>query len=87
METASKISFDNTAVAFTYKSTAELRKANFIFTLVNHPWVSSTATAFVKFAFKIGLPIKSVIRSTVFEHFCGGESIETSRPATDPPTK
>lgn len=80
METASKISFDNTAVAFTYKSTAELRKANFIFTLVNHPWVSSMATAFVKFAFKVGLPVKSVIRNTVFEHFCGGESIEMSEP-------
>jgi proline dehydrogenase len=80
METVSKISFDNTAVAFTYKSTAALRKANFIFTLVNHPWVSSMATAFVKFALKLGLPIKSIIRNTVFEHFCGGESIEKSEP-------
>lgn len=80
METASKISFDNTSVAFTYKSTTDLRKANFIFTLVNHPWVSSMATAFVRFAFKAGLPIESIIRNTAFAHFCGGESIEKSEP-------
>jgi proline dehydrogenase len=80
METAPKISFDNTAVAFTYKSSTALRKANFIFTLVNHPWMSSLATAFVRFSFKAGLPIETIIRNTAFEHFCGGESIEKSEP-------
>jgi len=81
MEASPKISFDNTSVAFTYKSNTALKKANFIFTLVNHPWVSSVATGFVKFALKAGLPVETIIRKTAFEHFCGGESIESSEPA------
>jgi proline dehydrogenase len=80
MEASPKVSFDNTAVAFTYKSDAALRKANLIFTLVNHPWMSSIATGFVKFAFKTGLPVEGIVKKTAFDHFCGGESIETSEP-------
>jgi proline dehydrogenase len=80
MESAPKISFDNTAIAFSYKSNKALKKALFIFSLVNHPWISSMATGFVKMAFRLGLPIDPIIRQTAFEHFCGGESIEDSAP-------
>lgn len=73
-----KISFEDTAVAFAYKTTADLRKANFIFSLVNHPWISSLATGFVRLALKIRLPIEGIIRRTAFDHFCGGESIDES---------
>jgi proline dehydrogenase len=79
MEADPKVSFENTAVAFRYKSTGALQKANFIFSLVNHPWISSLATRFVKFAFKIHLPVDGIIRNTAFDHFCGGESIEKSQ--------
>ena len=48
MEPKPSISFEDTAVAFDYKSDAELRKANFIFSLVNHPWISFLATGMVK---------------------------------------
>jgi proline dehydrogenase len=78
MEPKPSISFEDTAVAFAYKSDAELRKANFIFSLVNHPWMSFLATGMVKVAFKAGLPIEGIIRKTAFDHFCGGESIEES---------
>lgn len=79
MEAEPKVSFEDTAVAFRYKSKAALQKANFIFTLVNHPWISSTATSAVKLALKLRLPVEAIIRKTVFEHFCGGESIEKSQ--------
>ena len=78
MESRPNISFENTAVAFSYKSDADLQKANFIFSLVNHTWISSMATELIKFAFKAGLPIEGIIKKTAFEHFCGGESIEKS---------
>jgi proline dehydrogenase len=83
MESDPKISFEDTAVAFEYKSDAELGKANFIFSLVNHPWVSGAATSATKLALKLHLPIEGIIKKTVFFHFCGGESIETSHPATE----
>jgi len=76
MEAEPKISFEDTAVAFSYKSDAALKKANFIFSLVNHPWISALATGSVKLALKLRLPVEGLIRSTVFDHFCGGISID-----------
>jgi len=78
MEREPKVSFEDTATAFAYKSDAALQKANFIFSLVNHPWISSLATGFVKLALKVRLPIEGIIKRTAFDHFCGGESIERS---------
>jgi proline dehydrogenase len=83
MEADPKVSFDNTAVAFQYKSDAALKKANFIFYLVNHPWVSAAATGAVKLALKARLPIEAIIRRTAFDHFCGGESLENAKPVVD----
>jgi proline dehydrogenase len=75
------LSFDDTAIAFSYKSDKELRKAHFIFSVVNHPWISALSTNTVKLALNLRLPIEGVIRATVFEHFCGGESIEKAERA------
>jgi len=76
METAPKVSFEDTAVAFQYKSDGAMQKANFIFSLVNHPWISAVATGFVKLALMLRLPVEAIIKKTVFDHFCGGESVE-----------
>lgn len=81
MEQAHKITFEDTAIAFEYKSDKALRKAHFIFSLVNHPWISAFATGSVKAALKLGLPIEGIVKSTVFDHFCGGESIQESERA------
>ena len=78
MEIEPKIHFDDTEVAFSYKSDRELKKANFIFSLVNNPFVSSIATGLAKVGLALKLPVKGLIRSTVFEHFCGGETIDQS---------
>jgi proline dehydrogenase len=78
MESDPNISFDDTAIAFSYKSNLELRKANFIFSTVNHPWISAAATGLVKLSLNLRLPIEGLIRKTVFDHFCGGVSIEDS---------
>jgi proline dehydrogenase len=78
METVPPIQFDNTAVAFSYKSDGELKKANLIFSLVNNPMVSAIATSLAKMSFALHLPVKGLIRATVFEHFCGGETVEES---------
>jgi proline dehydrogenase len=75
MDSPVEVTFEDTKVAFAYKSDQELKKARFIFSLVNHPWISALAIAFVRFALAIRLPILGIIRRTVFQHFCGGESI------------
>jgi proline dehydrogenase len=83
MKTEPNISFEDTSIAFSYKSNAELKKANFIFSLVNHPVISNLATGFVKWALQVGLPVEGIIKATVFYHFCGGESIEKAQGTLD----
>lgn len=78
MEFEPKVSFDNTATAFSHKNQKELKKAHFIFSVVNNPFLSAAAIRLVKLGLMLRLPIKGLIRSTVFEHFCGGEAIEQS---------
>jgi proline dehydrogenase len=76
MELPPPVKFDDTAIAFKYKSDKELKKARFIFTVVNNPLISRLSTGAVKLGMALHLPIKSIVRNTVFEHFCGGETIE-----------
>jgi len=70
------VRFDDTAIAFSYKSGKELKRAHFVFRVVNNPFFSKISTSAVKFAMSLKLPVKRLIKSTVFEHFCGGETIE-----------
>jgi proline dehydrogenase len=81
MESTPKISFEDTETAFAYKSDAQLKKANFIFSLVNHPLISSMATSVVKAGLALRLPLEGMIKKTVFYHFCGGESIDKAEHA------
>jgi proline dehydrogenase len=78
MQIQPSVHFDDTAVAFSYKSDKELRKANFIFSVVNHPAISTMATSLAKAGLALHLPVKGLIKNTVFEHFCGGETIDQS---------
>lgn len=78
MESDPIVHFDDTAVAFSYKSDSQLKKAHLIFSLVNHPMISAIATSMAKVSLTLRLPVKGLIRATVFEHFCGGETIDQS---------
>ncbi len=79
MDAVTNISFEDTTIAFKYKSNGALRRANFIFSLINHPWISAVAVKSVKLALMLRLPVEGIIKETVFYHFCGGESIEHSQ--------
>jgi proline dehydrogenase len=70
-----KIELEDTYVAFSSKSDFQLRKAYWLFSLMNKAWVVKLGTFFIKLAFLLQLPIKKLIRLTVFEQFCGGENI------------
>ncbi len=77
------ISFDNTEIAFKSKSNKDLKRAYWLFKAVG-------SRAFVKFgkwatniAFKLRLPIKGIIKKTIFHQFCGGESVEGSIATSD----
>lgn len=72
------IFFDNTEVAFRNNSNGDLRRAYWLFRLVG----STTLVKFGKWAtnlaLKLRLPIRWIIKPTIFRQFCGGESIQES---------
>ncbi|MEP0711645.1 proline dehydrogenase family protein [Algoriphagus sp.] len=75
------ISFDNLKVAFASKSDAELRKMHLVFALLNNKFVSDLGIALTKIGFALRLPIKGIMKQTMFGHFCGGETIAESTAA------
>jgi len=72
----SAISFDNTENAFEYKSDEELRRAKFLFSSMGQQWLVKLGTRVTPWAIKSGLPIKRIIRNTIFKQFVGGETLE-----------
>ena len=77
MEPQPVISFDNTEYAFAYKSNKELKHARLLFSLMGKPSLVKMATKLTPAAVKWNLPfVKSLIRSTIFQQFVGGETLE-----------
>jgi proline dehydrogenase len=70
------ISFDNTEYAFAYKTDQELKKANFLFASMGYQPLVKLGTRFTPWAIRAGLPIKGLIRNTIFKQFVGGETLE-----------
>lgn len=70
--------FDDTRKAFLHLSDADISRANFVFSVVNHPWVSAIATSLLKFAFVLRLPVGWIVKPTIFSQFCGGETMQES---------
>ena len=75
--------FDNTEIAFALKSDSELERAYFLFKMISIEPLVRIGTAATNFALKAHLPIEGLIRSTVFDHFCGGVNEEDCLPVID----
>ena len=72
--------FNNTEIAFSLKSDSELERAYFLFKLIQSQPMVRIGTAVTNFAIKAHLPVEGLIRSTVFDHFCGGVTEEDCIP-------
>ncbi len=70
------LNFQDTAIAFADKSDPELKEKYRMFKMMNSPTLNSIGTGMAKFALSLGLPVEGLIKNTVFEQFCGGETIE-----------
>ena len=76
MDPNAVISFDNTQNAFAYKTDKELKKARFLFKSMGYQWLVKLGTRITPWAIRIGLPVKGLIRKTIFQQFVGGETLE-----------
>ena len=70
------VNFDDTKITFQSKSPWELKVSKFIFSVLNRPFFVFLGTSIIKWAFQFRLPIKGLIKATLFNQFCGGENIQ-----------
>jgi len=75
--------FENTENAFALKSDSDLERAYFLFRMIANEPLVRIGTAMTNFAIKAKLPVEGLIRSTVFDHFCGGINEEDCLPVVD----
>lgn len=73
------LSFENTEIAFKSKSTPDLKKAYWLFKIVSSPIIVKIGKVATNFALSLRLPIRKIVKATIFKQFCGGESIEDCR--------
>ena len=73
------LSFENTEIAFKSKSTTDLKRAYWLFKIVSSPSIVKFGKVATNFALSLGLPIRKIVKATIFKQFCGGESIEDCR--------
>jgi proline dehydrogenase len=70
------VSFENTANAFEYKTDKELKKAKFLFSSMGCTSLVKLGTSLTPWMIRSGLPVKQLIRDTIFSQFVGGETLE-----------
>ena len=69
---------DNTKNGFTLKSDFELKKAYFLFKIISNKTLTNLGKTLLEVALKLRLPILFIVRGTVFEQFCSGETLDES---------
>ncbi len=79
----SHLDFQDTSTAFADKSDSQLKEKYRLFRLLNSPFLNAVGSSIAKFALSVGLPVEGLIKKTVFEQFCGGETIEESEPTIE----
>lgn len=71
--------FNNTEIAFRSKSKKQLLRAYWLFRLMGFPELTKIGTYLIKTALKLPLGLKKVIKSTLYQQFCGGETLAECR--------
>lgn len=77
------VSFNNTQNAFSLKDDKSLRHSLWLFRFLHHPHLVKLGARLSVLALKLKLPVKGLIRNTVFSQFCAGETLEQSEPVVD----
>lgn len=78
-----RLDFQDTETAFRDKSDSELRDKYRLFRMMNSPILNGIGTRSAEFALSLGLPVEWLFKRTIFEQFCGGETIEECQATID----
>ncbi len=77
------LNFSDTSVAFINRTTRELKIAELIFKSFNSPLLVKIGSETMLSFLALGLPVKGIVKNTVFRQFCGGENIQNSLVAVE----
>jgi len=69
-----KLSFSNTGIAFAHKTNKELKKSYRLFKLMGKQWLVGLGSSFTNLALTLKLPVKGIIKKTIYQQFCAGET-------------
>lgn len=70
-----RISFKDTEVAFSGKSDRDLIRAFWLFKIIGYPWLMQVGKFSTRVGLALRLPIRGMVKATIFKQFCGGETI------------
>ncbi|MCI4668848.1 MAG: proline dehydrogenase family protein [Bacteroidia bacterium] len=82
-QVASKVNFDNTELAFQAQSDAKLKRTYTLYRLIDNPFLTKIGPPLLTSSFKIGLPIKGIVKNTLYDLFVGGPSLENTDQKTE----
>lgn len=77
------LSFENSENAFAYKTDKELKDAAFLFSTMSYAPLVKLGTRITPFIVRTGLPLKGLIKRTLFSQFVGGETLEETSKVVD----
>lgn len=78
------VDFFNTEIAFSHQSDSELKKTAWLFKLMSHAWLVKYGSGVGLWAVEKGMPFaETLVKNTIFEHFCGGTTLLDSQPNID----
>ena len=72
------IQFNDTKIAFAWRSNSELVKAKVLFKTIAWPILVKVGSAMLNVALAIRFPISWIVKPTIFKHFVGGENLAES---------
>lgn len=75
MSILSHIDLEDTKTAFLYKSDKELKNSYFLFKGMSKPMLVNIGSKATLLALNFHLPVEALLKKTVYDHFCGGNSL------------
>lgn len=69
------VNLNNLPTAFSYKRDKELRFTYYVFKMLKNPLLVRLLSEFANGILKYNIPLKSLIKNTVFKIFCSGENL------------
>lgn len=83
-DSVKKLDFENTEIAFSYKSNKELKKLRSLFRVMNSKSLVNLGSVLGPLAIKLNIPFtRTILENTIFEHFVGGENLLDTQSSID----